>query len=78
MTGPCSLGPSLQTCCRGMCAGFADDVLDIPWRTKILMPLFASLPLVVAYSGKTPCLRPYRCHLLPMLHLARAQGGPRC
>lgn len=33
--------------------GFADDVLDIPWRVKLLTPLLASLPLLVAYSGGT-------------------------
>lgn len=33
--------------------GFADDVLDIPWRVKLVLPLAASLPLLVAYSGGT-------------------------
>ncbi|GIL90807.1 hypothetical protein Vretimale_16807 [Volvox reticuliferus] len=33
--------------------GFADDVLDIRWRVKLVLPLFASLPLLVAYSGGT-------------------------
>lgn len=33
--------------------GFADDVLDIRWRVKLILPLFASLPLLVAYSGGT-------------------------
>lgn len=33
--------------------GFADDVLDVPWRVKLVLPLFASLPLLVAYSGGT-------------------------
>eukprot|EP00882_Tetradesmus_deserticola_P033669 GHRQ01038479.1.p1 GENE.GHRQ01038479.1~~GHRQ01038479.1.p1 ORF type:complete len:412 (+),score=222.16 GHRQ01038479.1:543-1778(+) len=33
--------------------GFADDVLDIPWRVKLVLPLFAALPLLVAYSGGT-------------------------
>ena len=33
--------------------GFADDVLDIRWRVKLLLPLFAALPLLVAYSGGT-------------------------
>lgn len=33
--------------------GFADDVLDIPWRVKLLLPLFAALPLLTAYSGGT-------------------------
>lgn len=33
--------------------GFADDVLDIRWRVKLLLPLFAALPLLTAYSGGT-------------------------
>ncbi|KAG2451673.1 hypothetical protein HYH02_003453 [Chlamydomonas schloesseri] len=33
--------------------GFSDDVLDIRWRVKLILPLFASLPLLVAYSGGT-------------------------
>lgn len=26
--------------------GFADDVLDVPWRVKLLLPAVAALPLV--------------------------------
>jgi UDP-N-acetylglucosamine--dolichyl-phosphate N-acetylglucosaminephosphotransferase len=33
--------------------GFADDVLDVPWRVKLVLPLFAAMPLLVAYSGGT-------------------------
>lgn len=33
--------------------GFADDVLDFPWRVKLVLPLFAAAPLLVAYSGGT-------------------------
>ncbi|KAG2485717.1 hypothetical protein HYH03_015601 [Edaphochlamys debaryana] len=33
--------------------GFTDDVLDIRWRVKLILPLFASLPLLAAYSGGT-------------------------
>ena len=33
--------------------GFADDVLDVRWRVKLVLPLFASLPLLVAYRGGT-------------------------
>ncbi|CAH0388789.1 unnamed protein product [Bemisia tabaci] len=29
--------------------GFADDVLDIPWRYKLLLPSIASLPLLMVY-----------------------------
>eukprot|EP00181_Compsopogon_caeruleus_P002900 CAMPEP_0184688642 /NCGR_PEP_ID=MMETSP0312-20130426/30212_1 /TAXON_ID=31354 /ORGANISM="Compsopogon coeruleus, Strain SAG 36.94" /LENGTH=381 /DNA_ID=CAMNT_0027145899 /DNA_START=1362 /DNA_END=2507 /DNA_ORIENTATION=- len=33
--------------------GFADDVLDLKWRYKMVLPFFASLPLVVNYNGST-------------------------
>ncbi|PNH07577.1 UDP-N-acetylglucosamine--dolichyl-phosphate N-acetylglucosaminephosphotransferase [Tetrabaena socialis] len=33
--------------------GFTDDVLDIRWRVKLILPLFAALPLLAAYSGGT-------------------------
>jgi UDP-N-acetylglucosamine--dolichyl-phosphate N-acetylglucosaminephosphotransferase len=36
-----------------MFLGFADDVLDIRWRVKLILPLFAAMPLLVAYSGGT-------------------------
>ena len=33
--------------------GFADDMLDLPWRYKLIFPFFIVLPLVAAYSGPT-------------------------
>ena len=33
--------------------GFADDVVDLPWRYKLILPTIATLPLLVAYSGST-------------------------
>jgi len=38
--------------------GFADDVLDLRWRIKLVLPLFASLPLLAAYSGGTAIVLP--------------------
>ena len=38
--------------------GFADDVLDIPWRYKLIIPLFGILPVLVAYDGVTYVLLP--------------------
>ena len=35
-----------------------DDVLDLPWRVKLVMPVVASLPLVAAYSGATAVALP--------------------
>jgi UDP-N-acetylglucosamine--dolichyl-phosphate N-acetylglucosaminephosphotransferase len=48
--------------------GFADDVLDVPWRVKLALPALASLPLLIAYSGGTGVVvpRPLRA-LLPAL-----------
>nr|WCZ58455.1 UDP-N-acetylglucosamine--dolichyl-phosphate N-acetylglucosaminephosphotransferase [Andalucia godoyi] len=40
--------------------GFVDDVLDVPWRYKILLPFFASLPLLLSYSGPTSIVLPFR------------------
>lgn len=44
---------ALATICFMLFLGFADDVLDIPWRVKLLLPTLASLPLLIAYSGGT-------------------------
>lgn len=38
--------------------GFADDVLDLKWRHKLWLPLFASLPLLVNYSDQTTVIVP--------------------
>ncbi|GJP32228.1 hypothetical protein CLOM_g16822 [Closterium sp. NIES-68] len=38
--------------------GFIDDVLDIPWRVKLILPSFAALPLLMAYSGHTTIVIP--------------------
>ncbi|ODM89594.1 UDP-N-acetylglucosamine--dolichyl-phosphate N-acetylglucosaminephosphotransferase [Orchesella cincta] len=29
--------------------GFADDVLDVPWRVKLLLPAIAALPMLLVY-----------------------------
>lgn len=38
--------------------GFADDVLDIPWRYKLVLPTVATLPIIAAYTGTTVILVP--------------------
>jgi UDP-N-acetylglucosamine--dolichyl-phosphate N-acetylglucosaminephosphotransferase len=30
--------------------GFVDDVLDLPWRYKLLLPSMATIPLLVVYA----------------------------
>jgi UDP-N-acetylglucosamine--dolichyl-phosphate N-acetylglucosaminephosphotransferase len=51
--------------------GFCDDVLDLPWRYKLLLPFFASLPLVLVYSGPTGVVvpMPFRDYLGLMVEL---------
>lgn len=39
--------------------GFVDDVLDLKWRFKLALPLLASMPLLVNYTGKTTVLLPH-------------------
>ena len=38
--------------------GFGDDVFDLPWRFKIILPIISSLPILVSYSGVTSILVP--------------------
>jgi len=38
--------------------GFIDDVLDLRWRHKMIVPTVASLPLLVAYRGLTTVVVP--------------------
>ena len=41
--------------------GFADDVLDLRWRHKVLLPTIASLPLLMVYwvnGGSTLIILP--------------------
>lgn len=44
--------------------GFADDVLNLRWRYKLLLPTLASFPLLVTYSGTTLIVVPE-----PLRHL---------
>ncbi|XP_045812386.1 UDP-N-acetylglucosamine--dolichyl-phosphate N-acetylglucosaminephosphotransferase-like [Trifolium pratense] len=38
--------------------GFVDDVLDIPWRVKLVVPSIAALPLLMSYAGHTTIVIP--------------------
>ena len=44
--------------CMVVLLGFADDVLDLRWRHKVILPTIASLPLLVAYKGLTSVVVP--------------------
>lgn len=49
---------ALAAICLMTFLGFIDDVLDIPWRVKIVLPSIAALPLMMAYSGHTTIVVP--------------------
>ncbi|KAE8098711.1 hypothetical protein FH972_016754 [Carpinus fangiana] len=49
---------ALASICFMTLLGFVDDVLDIPWRVKLLLPSFAALPLLMAYAGHTTIIIP--------------------
>lgn len=54
--------------------GFADDVLDLKWRYKLVLPCIASMPLLVNYTGKTTVILPR--FLLPVVAtIAKPLGG---
>ncbi len=48
----------LLSICFMIFLGFADDVLDLKWRYKLVLPTIASIPLILAYSGSTSIIIP--------------------
>ena len=52
--------------------GFADDVLNLRWRHKLLLPTMASLPLLMVYFtnfGNTTIVVPKPFRVLLGMHL---------
>eukprot|EP01138_Halocafeteria_seosinensis_P001782 gb/GECG01001825.1/.p1 GENE.gb/GECG01001825.1/~~gb/GECG01001825.1/.p1 ORF type:complete len:402 (+),score=16.13 gb/GECG01001825.1/:1-1206(+) len=49
---------ALMSVCFMVLLGFADDLMDLPWRYKLILPTVASLPLLVTYDGPTSVLMP--------------------
>ncbi|GKV47527.1 hypothetical protein SLEP1_g54425 [Rubroshorea leprosula] len=49
---------ALASICFMILLGFVDDVLDVPWRVKLLLPSFATLFLLKAYAGHTTIIIP--------------------
>ena len=41
----------LLAICMVVLLGFIDDVIDLKWRHKFVVPTVASFPLLVAYRG---------------------------
>merc|ERR1719232_262670 len=57
---------ALLSICFMLFLGFTDDVLDWPWRYKLLLPTVASLPLLCCYKGSTSILVPRQLRFLLM------------
>ncbi|KAK6127263.1 hypothetical protein DH2020_038989 [Rehmannia glutinosa] len=49
---------ALASICFMILLGFVDDVLDVPWRVKLVLPSIAALPLLMAYAGHTSIIIP--------------------
>lgn len=65
------LYPALVSVVITTLLGFADDVLDIPWRVKIVIPIFTVLPIILDYNGSTTiCLKGF---LLPLRKIVRIE-----
>uniref|UniRef100_A0AAX7SXG9 UDP-N-acetylglucosamine--dolichyl-phosphate N-acetylglucosaminephosphotransferase n=1 Tax=Astatotilapia calliptera TaxID=8154 RepID=A0AAX7SXG9_ASTCA len=65
------IGALLAICCM-IFLGFADDVLNLRWRHKLLLPTMASLPLLMVYFtnfGNTVIVVPKPFRALLGLHL---------
>lgn len=48
----------LFSICMMTFLGFVDDVLNLKWRYKMVLPVFAALPTLVSYSGGTQIVVP--------------------
>mmetsp|Transcript_27561 Transcript_27561/g.33464 ORF Transcript_27561/g.33464 Transcript_27561/m.33464 type:complete len:428 (-) Transcript_27561:580-1863(-) len=57
---------ALLSICFMLFLGFTDDVLDWPWRYKLLLPTIASLPLLCCYNGSTSIVVPIQLRSLLM------------
>lgn len=57
---------ALLSICFMLFLGFSDDVLDWPWRYKLLLPTVATLPLLCSYNGSTYIVVPIQLRSLLM------------
>ena len=57
---------ALLSICFMLFLGFTDDVLDWPWRYKLILPTIASLPLLCCYTGSTSIVVPIQMRSLLM------------
>ena len=49
---------ALLSICMVVLLGFIDDVVDLRWAYKLVVPTIATFPLLVAYNGVTDVLVP--------------------
>jgi len=49
---------ALLSICFCVFLGFSDDVMDLRWRYKLILPTIASIPLLLAYQGITKIVVP--------------------
>ena len=70
----------LSICCM-IFLGFADDVLDLRWRHKVLLPTIASLPLLMVYwvnGGSTIIILPKPVRFLLGFQLNLGEKAQTC
>jgi len=48
----------LLSICLVVLLGFLDDVIDLKWRYKLIVPTVATFPILVAYKGLTSVIVP--------------------
>jgi UDP-N-acetylglucosamine--dolichyl-phosphate N-acetylglucosaminephosphotransferase len=58
------INAALLSICFMLFLGFSDDVLDWPWRYKLILPTIASLPLLCCYNGSTTIVMPIQLRSL--------------
>ena len=58
--------------------GFVDDVLDLPWRAKMILPGFAATMLAQSYQGSTSIVVPRMFRENMRSVLSGARFGPYC
>lgn len=62
---------ALLSICLVVLLGVLDDILNLQWRHKLIVPTIASIPLLVAYNGLTSVVVPipFRSFMGPMVNL---------
>lgn len=53
-----NMNAALFSSCFMLFLGFVDDVLELRWRYKLILPTLATLPMLAAYNGLTSVVVP--------------------